>query len=178
MVHSEYIKFQTTDRQFLDHVAEEAAEFLTAYAKMQRWGEDSVNPEVPVEEEETNIDWVHRELDDLEGAVERYRARIKLLPQTGETVPDVTRNLTIHPFRNMNGMAAAAVISGQSGNCIGYIFYDFYKGWWYAYTRDETPMLGPFDLDLEVVDAVRAHYNAVISRPVNWWSDTVEPSRL
>lgn len=173
MVHSEYIKYQTTDRQFLDHIAEEAAEFLMAYAKMQRWGEDSVNPELPVEQQETNIDWVHRELADLEGATKRYRARIiQSLPQTGATpiAEESLRRLTIRPFRDMNGVAAAAVISGQSGNVIGYVFYDYYKGWWYGYTEKDAPMFANPE-SAEVVRSIGNHYHAFVTEPERWFEN-------
>ncbi len=60
----------------LAHAIEEAGEFLAAAGKTQRWGLDSVNPELPQQEQETNRDWLARELDDLAGAIERLRAQI------------------------------------------------------------------------------------------------------
>lgn len=55
----------------LAHAIEECGEFLAAAGKTQRWGADSVNPELPPEEQETNRDWLMRELSDLDGAISR-----------------------------------------------------------------------------------------------------------
>jgi NTP pyrophosphatase (non-canonical NTP hydrolase) len=68
-----------TDPRFLQngfdkcmaHVVEECGEVLAAAGKTQRWGPLSVNPLLPVEQQETNIDWLRRELTDLKGAVGR-----------------------------------------------------------------------------------------------------------
>jgi hypothetical protein len=49
---------------------EEAGEFLAAIGKTQRWGWDSYNPELPVEQRETNEAWVRREMADLRGALD------------------------------------------------------------------------------------------------------------
>lgn len=49
----------------LAHVIEECGEFLAAAGKLQRWGAFSVNPELPREMQEFNIDWLWRELMDL-----------------------------------------------------------------------------------------------------------------
>lgn len=57
----------------LAHVVEECGEVLAAAGKCQRWGMDSVNPELPPEDQEANRDWLSRELDDLEGAIARLR---------------------------------------------------------------------------------------------------------
>lgn len=55
----------------LAHAVEEAGEFLAAAGKTQRWGKDSVNPEIPVDQQEANADWLIRELADLQGALAR-----------------------------------------------------------------------------------------------------------
>lgn len=60
----------------LAHVVEECGEVLAAAGKCQRWGMDSVNPELPPEDQETNRDWLSRELDDLEGAIARLRKEL------------------------------------------------------------------------------------------------------
>jgi len=60
----------------LSHVVEECGEVLAAAGKCQRWGMDSVNPELPPEDQETNRDWLSRELDDLEGAIGRLRKEL------------------------------------------------------------------------------------------------------
>lgn len=54
------------------HIIEEMAEVLQMYAKIQRFGELSVNPNLPPEEQITNIEAFHNELNDLDGAIGRY----------------------------------------------------------------------------------------------------------
>lgn len=49
---------------------EEAGEFLAAIGKTQRWGWESVNPELPSGEQEPNAEWVRREMADLRGALD------------------------------------------------------------------------------------------------------------
>jgi hypothetical protein len=56
----------------LAHVVEEAGELLAALGKTLRWGWASHNPELPIEQQESNIVWVRRELDDLKGAIARF----------------------------------------------------------------------------------------------------------
>lgn len=53
----------------LGYVAEECGEVLAAVGKTIRWGPDSVNPELPPEQQETNRQWVLRELGDLKQAI-------------------------------------------------------------------------------------------------------------
>jgi hypothetical protein len=55
----------------LAHAIEEAGEFLAAAGKTQRWGRGSVNPELPPEQQETNEEWLAREMADLQGALGR-----------------------------------------------------------------------------------------------------------
>jgi hypothetical protein len=75
MVNLAFVDQQKTDSQFLAHIIEEAGEVISAYGKTQRWGEDSVNPLLPKAEQETNFDWLMREIDDLDGAIQRWKAR-------------------------------------------------------------------------------------------------------
>ena len=56
-----------------DHIIEEIGEVLTHYGKLQRFGPNSFNPKLPPEERETNLEAFHRELDDLQWAIERYK---------------------------------------------------------------------------------------------------------
>lgn len=63
--------------QSLAHVVEECGEFLQAAGKTQRWGWDSTNPEIPAEERETNLQWLRRELTDLEEAIAFLKAHMK-----------------------------------------------------------------------------------------------------
>lgn len=58
------------------HLVEECGEVLAAAGKSQRWGLNSVNPEVPIGRQETNRAWLLRELDDLEVAIHRVRQEI------------------------------------------------------------------------------------------------------
>lgn len=55
----------------LSHVIEECGEVLAAAGKTQRWGRTSVNPLLPVAQQETNEAWLRRELLDLQKAVTR-----------------------------------------------------------------------------------------------------------
>lgn len=57
-------------------LVEECGEVLAAAGKTQRWGRYSVNPELPVEQQEKNRDWLLREMIDLEQAIARVRERI------------------------------------------------------------------------------------------------------
>jgi hypothetical protein len=56
---------------YLDHVVEEFGEALSAIGKANRWGLDSVNPELPREEQETNRAWATRKLIDAREAIDR-----------------------------------------------------------------------------------------------------------
>ena len=55
--------------QKLGYLIEECGEVLSAVGKAQRWGLESFNPELPDEEQETNADWIRRELKDLKRAI-------------------------------------------------------------------------------------------------------------
>lgn len=57
----------------LSHAIEECGEFIAAAGKTQRWGVYSVNPELPREMQETNIQWLFRELLDVEEALQRLK---------------------------------------------------------------------------------------------------------
>ena len=57
----------------LSHFIEECGEALAAAGKTQRWGVDSVNPLLPEHEQETNFDWLMREIADVEQAAARLR---------------------------------------------------------------------------------------------------------
>jgi hypothetical protein len=55
---------------------EEAGEFLAAIGKTLRWGWFSSNPELPADQQERNIEWVRREVDDLRGALDNLEREI------------------------------------------------------------------------------------------------------
>ena len=57
--------------QFYGYLIEECGEVLAAAGKTLRWGEFSVNPELPRNKQESNIRWLKRELKDLRGAIDR-----------------------------------------------------------------------------------------------------------
>lgn len=58
------------------HAAEEAGEMLAALGKTMRWGRDSVNPELPADQQETNEAWLRREIADLRGALDRLEGAL------------------------------------------------------------------------------------------------------
>lgn len=73
---------RTDFKSCLAHVVEECGELCAAIGKTQRWGWFSVNPELPPNQQETNIKWVQREMQDLREAMDRLQACIDndLLP--------------------------------------------------------------------------------------------------
>lgn len=71
MVHRSYIR--NDFRSIVAHLIEELGEATAAAGKTVRWGPYSVNPEIPVHSQETNIVWLQRELDDVEGVIKRLR---------------------------------------------------------------------------------------------------------
>lgn len=60
--------------QALAHLVEEMGEALAAAGKTQRWGPYSYNPELPAGQRELNIEWLQRELADVERAIAALRA--------------------------------------------------------------------------------------------------------
>lgn len=63
-------------QSILAHLVEECGEVQQAAGKSLRWGLDSVNPELPEDEQETNRDWLEREIKDLEFVIVRVKERI------------------------------------------------------------------------------------------------------
>jgi NTP pyrophosphatase (non-canonical NTP hydrolase) len=61
--------YPVTPQQKLGYLIEECGEVLAAAGKTLRWGPGSVNPELPTEQQETNRDWLWRELTDLSRAI-------------------------------------------------------------------------------------------------------------
>lgn len=60
----------------LGKLVEEMGEAQAALGKTLRWGLDSVNPELPVDQQETNRDWLLRELLDVEQAIAWFRLQL------------------------------------------------------------------------------------------------------
>lgn len=59
-----------TPVQKLGYLVEESGEVLAAAGKALRFGLDSTNVELPQEEQETNRDWLRREIVDLQRAID------------------------------------------------------------------------------------------------------------
>ncbi len=57
----------------LAHFIEECGEVLAAAGKTVRFGAAMVNPELPLAEQEKNIDWLRRELNDLKETIRRLQ---------------------------------------------------------------------------------------------------------
>jgi hypothetical protein len=68
----------------LAHAVEEAGEFLAAAGKTQRWGRLSTNPELPPADQETNAEWLRREMRDLHGALTRLNDAMIQFPAASE----------------------------------------------------------------------------------------------
>ncbi len=60
----------------LSHLIEECGEVLAAAGKLQRWGRDSFNPLLEGAQE-TNINWLKRELKDLKLVIDRLEKTIE-----------------------------------------------------------------------------------------------------
>lgn len=75
----------------LSHAIEECGEFLAAAGKTQRWGTMSVNPLLPTGEQETNIIWLRREMQDVFEAMDRL-ARAISIEIDGDAPPPPTVN--------------------------------------------------------------------------------------
>lgn len=60
----------------LGHVVEECGETLAAAGKTLRWGWWSANPELPRDQQETNLTWLKREMGDLKRAIGRLEELI------------------------------------------------------------------------------------------------------
>jgi len=58
-----------TEEQKLGYLVEECGEVLAAVGKAQRWGLESVNPEILEDSAETNEEWIRREIKDLKRAI-------------------------------------------------------------------------------------------------------------
>ena len=61
------------------NTVEELGELQAAIGKTLRWGWDSVNPELPPAEQESNQLWVRREIDDVRGALDNLEKEMEAL---------------------------------------------------------------------------------------------------
>ena len=61
-----------TEQQILGYLAEECGEVVAAVGKTIRWGMESVNPELPENQQEMNWQWIRREIKDLKRAIRLY----------------------------------------------------------------------------------------------------------
>lgn len=69
--------FQQGFEKILSHTIEEAGEFLAAAGKTQRWGLHSYNPELPEDLQETNREWLIREIHDLQLQLSRLAGELE-----------------------------------------------------------------------------------------------------
>lgn len=63
----------------LGYLVEECREVLAAAGKSLRWGLDSVNPELSGDRQETNAQWLARELVDLQEAIRLMLEHLQML---------------------------------------------------------------------------------------------------
>lgn len=56
---------------------EELGELQAALGKSLRWGWESYNPELPVDQRESNADWVRREIADVRAAIDNLEREMK-----------------------------------------------------------------------------------------------------
>lgn len=61
----------------LAHLIEEFGEALAAAGKTARFGFHCVNPLLPVDQQERNVDWLRRELADARQAMDRLEAKMR-----------------------------------------------------------------------------------------------------
>lgn len=71
----------------LGRFIEECGEALAAAGKTMRWGLDSVNPELPREQQETNEAWLRREIADVQDAAAFL---LRSLDQHADGAPNAT----------------------------------------------------------------------------------------
>jgi hypothetical protein len=55
---------------------EELGELQAALGKTLRWGWNSVNPDLPRKQQETNESWVRREISDVRGALDNLEREL------------------------------------------------------------------------------------------------------
>jgi len=58
-----------TEIQKLGYLIEECGELQSALGKTIRWGLDSFNPELSPNKQETNREWIFREIQDVKRAI-------------------------------------------------------------------------------------------------------------
>lgn len=76
MAHEEFRQRGSVEKA-LAHLVEEAGEVLAAAGKTMRFGFDSFNPLLPVDQQETNEQWLRREIDDLLLAINTLEAELR-----------------------------------------------------------------------------------------------------
>lgn len=61
----------------LGKAVEELGELQAALGKTLRWGWESYNPELPLDQQETNAGWVCREIADVRGALDNLEREME-----------------------------------------------------------------------------------------------------
>jgi len=108
--------YPKTTEQKLGYLVEECGEVLAAAGKTQRWGFSSVNPELPPEQQETNRDWLLRELQDLKGAIALIETMLLSPPDVSSAVlPPAPPPLTFSQ-RNRKRCESALGFNHQLGS--------------------------------------------------------------
>lgn len=100
-------KYAPTHDSFIQHklgyLVEECGEVMAAAGKSIRWGLDSVNPELPPEQQETNAQWLKREFRDLKYAIhlmESHFSEIEKLEQAIEATKENSDAVSIDSLRD------------------------------------------------------------------------------
>ena len=103
-----------TNLQRLGYVVEECGEVLQAIGKTIRWGLESVNPELPPEQQESNAAWILREATTN---VLRHASAANVVVAIGPgtlRVSDDGEGLHGPPGNGMRGMAERASAAGAA----------------------------------------------------------------
>lgn len=74
-MHEEFVR--TDFWSLIGHLVEECGEVQTCLGKILRFGPESVNPLIPKEEQESNIDALMREIVDMENVVNLLKELVR-----------------------------------------------------------------------------------------------------
>lgn len=85
VAHKRYLPKPEEFGACLAHLIEECGEAVSAAGKLARFGSFSFNPELPHGKREQNIDWLEREMADVENAIVTMRRAMVIARQKEET---------------------------------------------------------------------------------------------